>query len=89
MGSATGIPGVGARVAAKEGAMIRRIPPLQRNKEPCTHLVEVSLSSLHWPVDSQGHSNQRQVGGFSQMLFLCRFKFIVRAKIGSVPWLFF
>lgn len=32
---------VEARVAAKRGAMIRGIPPLQRNKEPCTHLVEV------------------------------------------------
>lgn len=55
----------------KRGAMIRRIPPpLQRNKEPCTYLVEVSLSSLHWPVDSQmPFKSEASRGIFSNAFF--------------------
>ena len=51
MGSATGIQSVEAWDAAKEGFV--GYLSLQRNKEPCTNLMEVSLSSLYWPLDSQ------------------------------------
>lgn len=61
MGSATGIQWVEARDAAKHPSVMHRAAPTTRNalaqnvrsdevEKPCSRLLEVSLSSLDWPV---------------------------------------
>lgn len=87
MGSATGIQWVEARDAAKHPSVMHRAAPSTRNdlaqkvrsaevEKPCSRLMEVSLSSLDWQLDSQmPFQSEANTGTFLGM--------------SSASWLFF